>query len=118
MPTLRQFDTVDWVKILDPAGNTEDPDGDKVFRYRLLTGPHGMTVGFDDGEMKWSPPTDKPGSADVEIEVEDRFGGKAVHRFALEYAFETRKAEAPPAKRGEKRSERSDEDAQSGDEEL
>jgi hypothetical protein len=28
MPTLRQFDTVDWVKILDPAGNTEDPDGD------------------------------------------------------------------------------------------
>jgi hypothetical protein len=28
MPTLRQFATVDWVKILDPAGNTEDPDGD------------------------------------------------------------------------------------------
>lgn len=27
MPTLRQFSTVDWVKILDPAGNTEDPDG-------------------------------------------------------------------------------------------
>lgn len=27
MPTLRQFSTVDWVKILDPAGNTERPTG-------------------------------------------------------------------------------------------
>jgi hypothetical protein len=26
-PTLRQFSTVDWVKILDPAGNTERPTG-------------------------------------------------------------------------------------------
>lgn len=28
MPTLRQFPTVDWVKILDPDGNTEAPTGD------------------------------------------------------------------------------------------
>lgn len=27
MPSLRQFDTVDWVKILDPAGTTGDPTG-------------------------------------------------------------------------------------------
>jgi hypothetical protein len=27
MPTLRQFTTVDWVKIYDPAGTTEDPTG-------------------------------------------------------------------------------------------
>jgi hypothetical protein len=27
-PTLRQFDTVDWVKIYDPAGTTEVPDGE------------------------------------------------------------------------------------------
>lgn len=26
-PSLRQFDTVDWVKILDPAGQTADPTG-------------------------------------------------------------------------------------------
>jgi hypothetical protein len=26
-PTLRQFDTVDWVKILDPSGTTADPSG-------------------------------------------------------------------------------------------
>ena len=26
-PTLRQFDTVDWVKVLDPAGATADPSG-------------------------------------------------------------------------------------------
>jgi hypothetical protein len=28
MPTLRQFPSVDWVKILDPAGNTGSPTGD------------------------------------------------------------------------------------------
>jgi hypothetical protein len=27
MPTLRQFGSVDWVKILDPAGSTENPTG-------------------------------------------------------------------------------------------
>jgi hypothetical protein len=27
MPTLRQFDTVDWVKVLDPSGATADPTG-------------------------------------------------------------------------------------------
>lgn len=27
MPTLRQFESVDWVKIYDPAGNTESPTG-------------------------------------------------------------------------------------------
>jgi hypothetical protein len=27
MPTLRQFDTVDWVKVLDPSGSTADPTG-------------------------------------------------------------------------------------------
>jgi hypothetical protein len=27
MPSLRQFDSVDWVKIYDPAGNTGDPTG-------------------------------------------------------------------------------------------
>jgi Big-like domain-containing protein len=85
---------------------TEDPDGDKLFRYKLVKGPTGMTVGFDDGEMKWTPPTDKPGTADVEIEVDDRFGGTATHRFSLEYAFETKK-ESPPAKQADKASKRS-----------
>jgi hypothetical protein len=27
IPTLRQFDSVDWVKVYDPDGNTEDPTG-------------------------------------------------------------------------------------------
>jgi hypothetical protein len=27
MPTLRQFPTVDWVKIYDPSGHTERPTG-------------------------------------------------------------------------------------------
>jgi hypothetical protein len=27
MPTLRQFDSVDWVKVYGPAGHTADPTG-------------------------------------------------------------------------------------------
>jgi hypothetical protein len=40
MPTLRQFPSVHWVKIYDPAGGTEHPDGltDSVPKCLTLTG--------------------------------------------------------------------------------
>jgi hypothetical protein len=72
----------------------EDPDGDSTLRYRLNEGPKGMTIGFDDGKLKWEPPLDAAGSHPVEIEVEDLFGGKGTQRFALELSYETQ----PPAK--------------------
>jgi len=73
----------------------EDPDGDKSFRYRLNEGPPGMSIGFDDGKLKWEPPADVAGSHPVEIEVEDLFGGKSTQKFALTLSYETQGQ--PPA---------------------
>lgn len=76
----------------------EDPDGDKTFRYRLLKGPRGMAIGFDDGKLEWEPPADAAGTHEVEIEVADLFGGKATYRFSLELSYESVKGQpAQPA---------------------
>ena len=81
---------------------TEDPDGDTTFRYRLVKGPRGMTVGFDDGKVTWQPPTDAAGTHDVEIEVQDLFGGSSTYRFALQLSYQTQQvttaAPSQPAK--------------------
>jgi hypothetical protein len=74
----------------------EDPDGDNAFRYRLVKGPSGMTIGFDDGQIKWEPPADAAGTHEVEVEVADLFGGKSTYRFSLELSYETVKS-APAA---------------------
>jgi hypothetical protein len=76
------------------ALKTEDPDGDTAFRYNLVQGPTGMTVGFDDGKLTWNPAADAAGSHDVEIEVQDRFGGKSAYRFSLTLSYESEKAPA------------------------
>lgn len=80
------------------ALKTEDADGDTAFRYSLVKGPDGMTVGFDDGKVTWVPGANAEGSHDVEIEVEDRFGGKSTYRFSLELSYQT---ESAPAARRE-----------------
>jgi len=81
---------------------TEDPDGDTSFRYKLVKGPRGMSVGFDDGKVKWEPPADAAGTHDVEIEVEDLFGGSSTYRFALQLSYQTQQepvaANPKPAK--------------------
>jgi hypothetical protein len=74
----------------------EDPDGDNVFRYRLVSGPEGMTIGFDDGEVKWQPPADKAGSYPVEVAVEDLFGGRSTQKFSLQLAYETKDVAGEP----------------------
>jgi len=68
---------------------TEDPDGDTAFRYSLVNGPPGMTIGFDDGKLTWNPAADAAGSHDVEVEVADRFGGKSSYRFSLTLSYQT-----------------------------
>ena len=47
----------------DPAGLTADP-----LSWRLVTGPGGMTIGTQDGVVRW---TGTPGLHDVTIEVDD-----------------------------------------------
>jgi hypothetical protein len=76
----------------------EDPDGDQSFRYRLVRGPQGMTVGFDDGKVVWTPPATAAGRHDVEVAVEDLFGARSNQSFALQLDFVT---EAPPAARAD-----------------
>ena len=98
---------------------TEDPDGDSSFRYKLVKGPRGMSVGFDDGKVKWEPPADAAGTHDVEIEVEDLFGGSSTYRFALQLSYQTQQAPVAatqqPARASAEASEpSSDEEAASG----
>src|SRR5215470_3067570 len=61
-----------------------------------------MSVGFDDGKVKWEPPADAAGTHDVEIEVEDLFGGSSTYRFALQLSYQTQQepvaANPKPAK--------------------
>lgn len=52
VPTLRQFPTVQWVKIYDPSGATQDPDGDtdsipvclKPSAMKVWTASHGGLI--------------------------------------------------------------------------
>jgi hypothetical protein len=75
----------------------EDPDGDKTFRYRLVKGPAGMTIGFADGQVEWTPPPDAAGNHDVEISVEDSFGASSSQKFAIQLAYVTEQAPAAQA---------------------
>lgn len=74
------------------ALRVEDPDGDKSFRYRLLKGPDGMSVGFDDGQVTWDPAGGSAGDHEVELAVEDLFGASTVQKFTLQVAFVTESA--------------------------
>lgn len=71
---------------------TEDADGDRVLRYRLVEGPKGMRVDALKGLVTWDPRDDQAGEHVVVIEVDDRAGGTGRQSFALSVAFE-----APPA---------------------
>jgi hypothetical protein len=66
----------------------EDPDGDRVFRYRLVEGPGGMTVGFSDGLLTWSPGPQDGGRHNVEVSVEDGFGASTTQRFSIDVSFQ------------------------------
>ncbi len=70
----------------------EDPDGDRHFRYRLLEGPAGMTVGRMSGKLAWRPALGHNGKHTVTIEVDDVAGGKTTQSFDLEVT-----AGSPPA---------------------
>ena len=75
----------------------DDPDGDKSFRYRLVKGPEGMSVGFDDGQVEWAPPVNAAGNHEVEVSVEDLYGAATTQKFALQFAFTTEPAPAAAA---------------------
>jgi hypothetical protein len=79
----------------------EDPDGDRTLRFRLLSGPEGMTVDPVSGRVSWRPGPDAVGSHAVEVAVGDSFGAESAMRFELNVAGGAPDAKAAPAKRDE-----------------
>ena len=71
----------------------EDPDGDSLFRYRLVEGPKGMKLDVVSGELAWKPDESQAGTHRVSLEVDDRSGGVATQLFDVQVAFETVSAE-------------------------
>ena len=60
-----------------------DPDGDRGLRYRLLSGPEGMTVDPVLGEVQWTPRRDQTGTHAVDVVVEDPAGGSGAQTFEV-----------------------------------
>ncbi|MFQ5416290.1 MAG: putative Ig domain-containing protein [Myxococcota bacterium] len=79
------------------AVRAEDPDNDRMFRFRLLEAPAGMKIDVVTGELSWSPSDDQVGEHPVTIEVGDRNGGVGIQSFAVRIAFEGDAAAAAPA---------------------
>ena len=73
-------------------GYVEDECG-----FRLVRGPEGMSLDPVDGTLTWAPDERHAGTHPVEIEVDDRRGGKATQSFNLELAFT--EDSAPAARR-------------------
>ena len=74
-----------------------DPDGDRVFRYRLLEGPKGMQLDWLSGVVTWQPRDDQAGTHPVRVEADDRRGGVAAQSFEITVEIGPGAA-TPPAK--------------------
>jgi hypothetical protein len=72
----------------------QDPDGDRSLRYRVITGPAGLSVDAVRGQLRWRPDPDAVGTHPVEVAVGDSFGAESAIRFELTVASSV--AEAPP----------------------
>lgn len=75
----------------------EDPDGDDAFSFRLAEAPDGMTIGANDGALRWQPGPDLAGRHAVEVEVVDVYGGRGTQTFELELSYADEDALAAPA---------------------
>ncbi|MBW2422130.1 MAG: hypothetical protein JRH19_26600 [Deltaproteobacteria bacterium] len=65
------------------ALRVEDPDGDRLFHYRLLSGPVGMTLDSTNALVTWMPDSEQVGKHQVKLEVDDRKGGRDEQAFEL-----------------------------------
>lgn len=61
----------------------KDPDGDRLLRYRLLSGPEGARVDPVGGEVLWTASRDHVGTHRFEVEVADGHGGTSQQRFEV-----------------------------------
>jgi len=82
------------------ALEARDPDGDRGLRFRLLSGPEGMTVEPVLGEIRWKPRRGQAGTHGVDVVVEDPSGGAGAQKFEVtvrEVEAEQTPAEQTPA---------------------
>lgn len=77
------------------ALEARDPDGDRGLRFRLLSGPEGMTVDPVLGEIQWQPRRGQAGTHSVDVVVEDPSGGAGAQKF--EVTVREEEAEQSPA---------------------
>jgi RHS repeat-associated protein len=59
-----------------------DTDGDRL-RYSLLSGPQGLTVNRETGEVLWNPAASDVGTTQVTLQVEDGHGGVDEQTYTL-----------------------------------
>ena len=79
------------------AVTADDPDGDHVLRYELVTGPDGMKIDVVTGKLTWTPTPEQAGSHPVTIEVDDRKGGVSAQSFDVRVEFEEVPSTQAPA---------------------
>lgn len=77
----------------------EDPDGDRSLRFRLLSGPEGMTVDPVTGRLSWRPGPNELGTHAVEVAVADAQGAESAMRFELNVSGGGAGTAPAPAKR-------------------
>jgi hypothetical protein len=78
------------------AVTAEDPDGDRVLRYRLTQGPEGMSIDPYSGALEWAPREDQVGTHRVKIAVDDPHGGTGSQEIEVRVAVEEPAAPATP----------------------
>jgi hypothetical protein len=91
----------------DPDGSfryqvvATDPDRDSAFRYRVVSGPEGLSVDLGSGLVRWQPKESQVGSHKVAVEVDDRRGGVASQSFEVRVQSQSESVPAAAAPPGE-----------------
>ncbi len=75
-----------------------DPDGDRLFRYRLVSGPEGLELDPVSGRVLWQPSREQVGTHPVLVEVDDRAGGIASQSFEIRVQEQVETLPAAPAR--------------------
>ncbi len=65
------------------AVEAEDPDGDRLLRYRLDEAPEGMVIDSVLGEVSWRPAQGQTGVHPVKIVVRDSSGLETSQSFQV-----------------------------------
>ncbi|WP_417538936.1 putative Ig domain-containing protein [Marinobacter sp.] len=61
-----------------------DPDAGDSLSYALISGPFGMTVDANSGQLSWTPTSGQIGVSAVEVKVEDAAGQSDTQTFQVE----------------------------------